>query len=506
MILLAFRPRTIGIIFAAYLLTIPDTKAGRGLTFGVDGRRTRIGAFPVSIETATYARLARNAARSPLAKEIGESLDGVVSPPFETMSGALAIAAIVGNAGATSSSAIEASSIHGTGAQNFSRAMASGWTPVSGIAWDRILQAGDVEAAIIAFLLVFNAALGLFQESRAQATLAALKSRLALTPSVKRDGAWKTVPAKDLAPRDLVKLSLGGVVAAGVKLTGGEVLLDQSMLTGELVPIEAGPGLQTYAGALVRRGEAEAEVTTPGVRTTFGRTAELVRTAHVGSTQQKAGLRVVRNLTAFNGGVIMLLLAHSWDRKMPVAEVIPLVLTAILASMPVALPATFSLASALGALGPSRSWASFRPASRPWTKRRRWLSCAPTRPAHACCGRRLRGPGFGEGPSIPTPQDHLRPRHAGERTDEEDQFKRVPRARGGRCRPQKMADHRRPRVQIEGAIPGAADGPCHSPQFSAAASLRLQLLCHPSGVPSHGRRRQRRLDHAGHVRRQSARL
>lgn len=49
-----------------------------------------------------------------------------------------------------------------------------------------------VEAAIIALLLVFNAALGLFQESRAQATLAALKSRLALTASVKRDGMWKT--------------------------------------------------------------------------------------------------------------------------------------------------------------------------------------------------------------------------------------------------------------------------------------------------------------------------
>ena len=77
-----------------------------------------------------------------------------------------------------------------------------------------------VEAAIIALLLVFNAALGLFQESRAQATLAALKSRLALTASVRRDGAWKTVPATELVPGDLVKLSLGGVVAADVKLIG----------------------------------------------------------------------------------------------------------------------------------------------------------------------------------------------------------------------------------------------------------------------------------------------
>src|ERR1700730_4943632 len=138
-----------------------------------------------------------------------------------------------------------------------------------------------VEGAIIAFLLVFNAALGLFQESRAQATLAALKSRLALSASVRRDGTWKIVPATDLAPGDLVKLSLGGVVAADVKLTGGEVLLDQSMLTGESIPIEAGAGAQTYAGALVRRGEAVAEVTATGVRTKFGRTAELVRTAHV---------------------------------------------------------------------------------------------------------------------------------------------------------------------------------------------------------------------------------
>src|SRR6202167_5949297 len=76
-----------------------------------------------------------------------------------------------------------------------------------------------IEAAVIAGLLVFNAALGFFQESRAQATLAALKSRLALTASVQRDGAWKTVPATEVVAGDVVKLSLGAVVAADVKLT-----------------------------------------------------------------------------------------------------------------------------------------------------------------------------------------------------------------------------------------------------------------------------------------------
>jgi H+-transporting ATPase len=233
------------------------------------------------------------------------------------------------------------------------RALHKFWAPVP---W--MLEAAVVlelglgkfaEASIIAALLVFNAALGYFQESRAQATLAALKSRLALNASVRRDNTWMTVPVVDLVTGDLLKLSLGGVVAADVTLTGGGVLLDQSMLTGESVPIEAVAGMQTYAGALVRRGEAVAKVTATGVRTKYGRTAELVRTAHVVSSQQKAVLHVVRNLAVFNGIVIILLVGYAYFLKMPVAEIVPLLLTAVLASIPVALPATFTLAAALGA-------------------------------------------------------------------------------------------------------------------------------------------------------------
>jgi H+-transporting ATPase len=206
-----------------------------------------------------------------------------------------------------------------------------------------------VEAGIIAALLLFNAALGFFQEGRAQGTLAALKKRLALTASVRRDGVWKNRPAADLVPGDIVKLSLGGVVAADVRLIDGNVLLDQSMLTGESIGTEAGPGFQTYAGALMRRGEAMARVTATGTRTKFGRTAELVRTAHVVSSQQKAVLRVVRNLAVFNGILIVILVAYALAHAMPAKEIVPLVLTAVLASIPVALPATFTLASALGA-------------------------------------------------------------------------------------------------------------------------------------------------------------
>ena len=206
-----------------------------------------------------------------------------------------------------------------------------------------------LEAAVVFALLIFNALLGLFQEGRAQATIAALKSRLALNASVRRDGDWRIIPAAQLVPGDLVKLSLGSVVPADVHLLQGDVLLDHSMLTGESMPIEASVGSDTYAGALVKRGEALAEVTATGARTKFGRAAELVRTAHVTSTQQKAVFRVVLYLAIINGMIAAGLIGYAFYIRMPFDEIIPLALIAILGSIPVALPATFTLATAIGA-------------------------------------------------------------------------------------------------------------------------------------------------------------
>jgi H+-transporting ATPase len=205
------------------------------------------------------------------------------------------------------------------------------------------------ESAVIAALLVFNAVLGLVQEGRAQATLDALKSRLALLASVSRDGKWQTLPAAALVPGDLIKLTLGGIVPADVTLLQGEVLLDQSTLTGESLPVEAGAGRATYAGALVRRGEALATVTATGPRTKFGRTAQLVGSAHAVSSQQQAVLRVVGNLAMFSATLVIVQIAYATATHMPALQLIPLTLTAVLAAIPVALPATFTLASAVAA-------------------------------------------------------------------------------------------------------------------------------------------------------------
>ncbi|HVW69095.1 MAG TPA: HAD-IC family P-type ATPase [Steroidobacteraceae bacterium] len=202
--------------------------------------------------------------------------------------------------------------------------------------------------ALITALLLLNVILSVFQENRASAALALLNQRLALEACVKRDGVWITVPAADLVPGDVVKISLGDVVPADVKLLDGSLLVDQSTLTGESIPVETQIGQTTYAGALVRRGEADARVVATGARTYFGRTAELVSVANVESAEQKAVLGVVRNLTVVNFAVVVGIVAYALATHISLQQITLLVLTAMLSAVPVALPATFTLAAAVG--------------------------------------------------------------------------------------------------------------------------------------------------------------
>lgn len=206
-----------------------------------------------------------------------------------------------------------------------------------------------VEAGVIGGLLLFNATLGVVQQGRAGAALAALKKRLAPTALVLRDGQWVRRPAEEVVPGDAVRLPLGAVVPADALVVSGSVLVDQSMLTGESIPVEAEADSLVYAGSLVRRGQAIAEVTATGSRTYFGRAAELVRVAHARSTEQAAILGATRGLALVNGSVAVFIVLAAAAMGWPYADVVRLALTALLASIPVALPATFMLSAAIGA-------------------------------------------------------------------------------------------------------------------------------------------------------------
>ena len=211
------------------------------------------------------------------------------------------------------------------------------------------------EAVIIATLLFFNSGVSFFQEGRAQTALELLKSRLRVQSRVLRGGRWQLVPAENLVPGDAIHIRMGDLVPADLELAEGQVELDQSALTGESLPVERGAGETAHAGAIVGRGEASGEVTATGSRTYFGKTAELVSTAKTASHLESIIFNIVKYLVFLDLVLVVLLLVDAviLTRSL-LPDILPFSLILIVASIPVALPATFTLATALGALDLAR--------------------------------------------------------------------------------------------------------------------------------------------------------
>lgn len=147
--------------------------------------------------------------------------------------------------------------------------------------------------AIILALLLFNVAIELWQDHKATNALAALKKGLAPEDLAKRDDKWQTVQASTLVPGDIVKIRLGMVVPADLRLTAGDyAAIDQSALTGESLPVTVKVGSEAYSGSIVKEGEMEAVVIATGSNTFFGRTAKLVASAGSAGHAQKAMFQI----------------------------------------------------------------------------------------------------------------------------------------------------------------------------------------------------------------------
>jgi H+-transporting ATPase len=217
-----------------------------------------------------------------------------------------------------------------------------------------VLLGRHTEAAIIGALLVFNAVLSFIQENRAQKALTLLRQRLTIQSRVLRDGRWQLLPARELVPGDVIHLRMGDISPADLRVTAGQVLLDQSALTGESVPVEAEAGKTAFAGTVVKRGEATGLVTATGARTAFGKTAELVRLAQTGSHLQRIIFSIVKYLVLLDAVLVVAVLVYAVVEGISLGEILPFALILLVASIPVALPAMFTVATALGALELSR--------------------------------------------------------------------------------------------------------------------------------------------------------
>ena len=207
-----------------------------------------------------------------------------------------------------------------------------------------------LEMFVVSGLLVFNVLLGFFQEEKANAALALLKTKLKANARVKRDGSWLIVPARELVPGDLVRVRAGDFVSADVEIVEGGAEVDQSSLTGESQLLTKKTTEVLYGGSIVRHGEITVVVVATGARSYLGRTMELVQVARPRLHMEEITSRVATRLVAIVGALLFLALAYTALRGMNLLEVLPLAVVLMVASIPVALPTMFTISMALGSM------------------------------------------------------------------------------------------------------------------------------------------------------------
>jgi H+-transporting ATPase len=203
---------------------------------------------------------------------------------------------------------------------------------------------------IVTGLLVFNAFLGFVEEQKASTAVEALKEKLRVSARVLRDGAWKIVSARELVPGDMVRIRYGDFVPADVKIVTGDLQVDQSALTGESFTVEKKLNDVLYSGSIVKRGESNGIVISTGVKTYFGRTAQLVQLARPKLHIEEVISNVVRWLLIIVIALIAVALTFSVFRAFSLFDVLPIVLVLLLSAIPVALPAMFTVSMAIGSM------------------------------------------------------------------------------------------------------------------------------------------------------------
>jgi H+-transporting ATPase len=204
---------------------------------------------------------------------------------------------------------------------------------------------------IIFVLLLLNASVGFWQEHKAENAIELLKKKLALKARVLRSGKWQEIHARELVPGDMVRVRLGDIIPADIKLMNGEYLLvDQSALTGESLPVEKHTSDVGYSGSIIRQGEMDALVVTTGMDTYFGKTAKLVEEAKTQSHFQKTVIKIGNYLIVLDAVLVSIIFLLALFRHESVLVTLQFALVLTVAAIPVALPAVLSVTMAVGAI------------------------------------------------------------------------------------------------------------------------------------------------------------
>ncbi len=204
---------------------------------------------------------------------------------------------------------------------------------------------------VIFALLLFNAGIGFWQELKASNALDALKAQLALKAKIFRDGKWIEFEASKIVPGDMVRIKIGDIIPADIKLLDGDyVSVDQAALTGESLPANKKQDDICYSGTIVKQGEMMGIVIATGSNTYFGKTAGLVSNAGATSHFQKAVIHIGDYLIFLSLGLVSILFLVQFLRGDNIISLIQFALILTVASIPVAMPAVLSVTMAVGAL------------------------------------------------------------------------------------------------------------------------------------------------------------
>lgn len=204
---------------------------------------------------------------------------------------------------------------------------------------------------IILMLLMLNAVVGFWQEHKADNAIELLKQKLAPTAKVLRDKTWTEKPAQELVPGDIVRVRLGDIIPADVKLLDGEYLqVDESALTGESLPVEKHVSDVAYSSSIVHQGEMSSLVVTTGTNTYFGKTTKLVEESKKESHFQKAIIKIGDYLIVLAIILVIIIFLVSAFRHENLLTTIQFALVLTVAAIPAALPAVLSVTLAIGAI------------------------------------------------------------------------------------------------------------------------------------------------------------
>lgn len=212
-----------------------------------------------------------------------------------------------------------------------------------------------IDFTIMVLLLLTNAVIGVVYEHKASKAIDMLKTKLKVTVKALRDGRWVDVAAEYVVPEDIVKLSMGDVVPADGVVVEGSLTVDESVLTGESIPVEKNVNDEVYAGTTIIRGEAIVKIVMTGIKTRFGKTVELVQVAKPRLLIEEITNSITKWLLIIDSLFIVLVVAKLILVGLDILNILSFTLTLLLASIPIALPAMTAITLALGSVELARS-------------------------------------------------------------------------------------------------------------------------------------------------------